>query len=103
MARKDLRTIGKNIVASRDRPTSMDELLADSSQVENSEKTETLNYENAKKQNSEITEKQKLGRYETRLYEDLDIRFRRYMFEHKAKTNPTIIAALEEFLIRKGY
>lgn len=102
MARKDLSNIGKNIVANRNRPTSMDELL-DGSQTPYIEKKESQNYENTKIQNNKMEKNSNFERYETRLSNELDIRFRRYMFENKTKTNPTIIAALEEFLNKKGY
>jgi len=112
MAAKSFKGLGKAIMSSQDRPNSLDELLTNepvTPKSQNTENTKNQKNEISKKRNSVNTKKQKpvvkserSVRYETRIDPDLDVRFRRYMFEHKAKTNPTLVKALDEFLTKHG-
>lgn len=104
MPRKNKKAaIGKNIVGSRKRPTNMDELIESSPKPHSSEKAKLRNSEKPKTGKAENKKKQELIRYEVRIDAELDLRFRRFMFEHNAKTNPTLLAALDEFLASNGY
>lgn len=105
MAKKDFQGTVKGFMNESTRPSTMQELLSDSGENENTVKSKSVKTENSNngKSINRETDNPKKSRYELRPDEELDARFRQYMFEKRQKANKTLSAALSQFLKKQGY
>jgi hypothetical protein len=105
MAKKNFQNVVKGYM-NEPRPSTMQELLSDNEEIKSTENRKPVNTINTNPDKPIIRKNgkpEKSPRYELRPDEELDMRFRRYMFEQRKKANKTLSAALSQFLKSQGY